>query len=83
MKEWHKGHPPSIGWWPTSAANAPTWLRSKEWVRWWDGKHWSVPVSNGHPARDVNHMAALRTAIPDSRVLWANRPESWPDRSKT
>lgn len=37
---WHKGPPPHVGWWNASTINDPNcW-------RWWDGKRWSISVSD-------------------------------------
>jgi len=78
MTTWHKGPPPSIGWWPASFHRIPNMLR------WWDGISWSVPARI--------HMTALRAAEnasikePDryqNDIEWTNRPNYWPERSKT
>lgn len=37
-RTWHKGPPPSVGWYNASVQSA-----SDVW-RWWNGKHWSEYV---------------------------------------
>lgn len=76
--KWHKGKPPSLGWWIAS------FNRSHDVLRWWDGKVWSVAVhTNERP-----NWAEAYARIPEEggiqgQVEWWPRPESWPERSKT
>jgi hypothetical protein len=76
MTTWHKGPPPSIGWWPASRHRKPDVLR------WWDGSRWSYPA-NRHMTAE---KAAISAEMPSSfsySIEWADRPASWPERSKT
>jgi hypothetical protein len=76
MTTWHKGPPPSIGWWPASR------LRNPDVLRWWDGSKWSFPAHIGMTAEE----AAGHSALKSDRTLhleWTDRPASWPERSRT
>jgi hypothetical protein len=73
---WHKGPPPSIGWWPAS------WGRLKGAYRWWNGHEWSVAVSCRHSAREAAAEARVAAAYQE-RVEWTDRPKHWPKRSRT
>jgi hypothetical protein len=55
---WHKGKPPSIGWWPASVQ------RDQKCIRWWNGKHWSAPAYQHYDA----FFAAIEAEIPDRRI---------------
>ena len=57
---WHKGPPPSIGWWPASRTG------TRGFYRWWDGKQWSAPVSRHASAADavVKEIAAAAEFLP-------------------
>ena len=54
--KWHKGPPPSVGWWPASFCGG---LDS---YRWWNGKKWSVPVSSSETAEIAGDCARARSA---------------------
>jgi hypothetical protein len=76
MTTWHKGPPPSIGWWPASIFHDPQRLR------WWNGRLWSIAA---HSRMSVGE-AAIRAHKIDrwqSHIEWTERPASWPERSKT
>jgi hypothetical protein len=75
MTTWHKGPPPSIGWWPASRRGNPDTLR------WWDGKTWSLPVDSTWTASLAAEAAKAETAMSD--IEWTDRPASWPERSRT
>ena len=75
-KTWHKGPPPSVGWWPASRSRNPNMLR------WWD-KVWSLPV---HKNERSAERVARNAATPEPRpfdIEWTDRPKSWPKRSHT
>ena len=76
MREWHKGPPPSIGWWPASVT------RDERVLRWWNGKCWSDPASTERTARAAA-AAARRESWRQYDIEWTKRPTSWPERSKT
>jgi hypothetical protein len=76
MIKWHKGPPPSIGWWPASHHEDDSILR------WWNGEYWSVGVKS--PC-DI-HLALIFTHIeaPFQRsIRWINKRFTWPERSRT
>lgn len=79
-KKWHKGPPPSAGWWPASRR------RDGRELRWWDGEFWSIRFepsdSGGMKAKDANTPLA-KSPFPGSEVEWKHRPASWPERSRT
>lgn len=74
-RKWHKGPPPSVGWWPASNS------MDKSVVRWWDGSSWSVACHRGTPIADVGYQAARKSDL--GGVEWRDRPVSWPKRSRT
>lgn len=73
---WHEGPPPSIGWWPASICCDPRTLR------WWNGKRWSVACYPKDSAKSVGFWAGVYNTGKET-IFWAERPESWPARSKT
>jgi hypothetical protein len=76
--KWHKGPPPSIGWWPASVSGDP------DATRWWDGKRWSEVAFDGYSAAEVETTAKTPVGwIKQPYIQWQHRPESWPERSKT
>lgn len=75
MTKWHKGPPPSIGWWPASTTRDPNCLR------WWNGDWWSLPAYISWIASEAAEAAALKTTTDE--IEWTDRPASWPERSKT
>lgn len=75
-KQWHKGPPPSIGWWPASKWRDPSALR------WWDGRRWSLLARRGWLLGDVTFVAGFPDCEPDE-IEWTERPKWWPKRSRT
>ena len=75
MTTWHKGPPPSIGWWPASTRRNPDFLR------WWNGKWWSYAAHIRMTAKEAAITAKAKTSSDD--IEWTERPASWPERSKT
>jgi len=75
MTTWHKGPPPSIGWWPASHSQIPFTLR------WWDGNAWSIPCWDYLTKEEAAEHAANKSFWQD--IKWADRPASWPERSRT
>lgn len=78
MTTWHKGPPPSCGWWPCRGPGNYFVLR------WWDGQRWS----RGATRLDDALAAAWLAARPESdwiepRIEWTERPDRWPERSRT
>jgi hypothetical protein len=76
MTKWHKGPPPSIGWWPASNCRNP------DAHRWWNGEWWSEVAYPEYAVNTAAAMAHLKDACQD-RIRWTDRPASWPERSKT
>ncbi len=76
MTTWHKGPPPSIGWWPASV------YRKRQFLRWWNGEYWSRPAREGFELQQVAATAALKSTV-QNLIEWTDRPASWPERSKT
>ena len=74
---WHKGPPPSIGWWPASRIGV------RGFYRWWDGTHWSAPVTRHAEAAHVERSARSVAVAPHSSISWLPRPASWPASSLT
>jgi hypothetical protein len=74
---WHKGPPPSIGWWPASRVGV------RGFYRWWDGTQWSAPAGRYATAAQAELCARSVTVVPQSSISWLPRPDSWPARSRT
>jgi hypothetical protein len=77
MGKWHKGPPPSVGWWPAS------WSRSDNVFRWWDGRLWSAAASSIFTARSAEKQAKTPAAVQQHSIEWTDRPADWPERSRT
>lgn len=77
MTTWHKGPPPSIGWWPASLTRDP------ECLRWWDGKHWGMPCFEGDELWSVELESGYKVITYANEIEWTDRPASWPERSRT
>ena len=75
-KKWHKGPPPSVGWWPASDGRMP------DYYRWWNGFFWSRPAQSWMASAEAAHEAQFPNSRPES-IEWTNRPASWPARSRT
>ena len=73
---WHKGPPPSLGWWPAS------YYRSMHDIRWWNGRYWSKPCGISDTAEEAAEYALL-AAVYSFDVEWTQRPKDWPARSLT
>ena len=76
MIKWHKGPPPSIGWWPASVS------RDRHAIRWWNGKWWSDPAYSFNHIEDASKRATQK-GEGQHRIEWTDRPALWPERSKT
>ena len=76
MTTWHKGPPPSIGWWPASTARDPSIFR------WWNGKWWSCGCVARYSAQTAAGSAAQKSRYQND-IKWTDRPASWPERSRT
>lgn len=75
MTKWHKGPPPSIGWWPAKNRF------DSNTIRWWNGKYWSLPAHAGTTAEVAGRVALVRGW--STEIEWADRPDDWPARSRT
>jgi hypothetical protein len=76
MTTWHKGPPPSIGWWPASTRRNPDTLR------WWNGVWWSVRCISDYEMQTVAIGATVKSQFQDE-IEWTGRPASWPERART
>ena len=74
--KWHKGPPPSVGWWPASMN------RVSSVYRWWDGAGWSLACMQ-HASADTVLAISQTHASKRPLIEWADRPAWWPERSKT
>ena len=79
MTKWHSGPPPSMGWWPCKIKG---WLACG-YVRWWNGQHWSLAVSAKRSAESAATIASTPTHYTTREIQWSERPDSWPERSRT
>jgi hypothetical protein len=76
MTTWHKGPPPSIGWWPAS------WNRNPRILRYYNGEWWSIVVSCYMTAKEAGERAREKEPW-QKDIEWTDRPASWPERSRT
>ena len=76
MTTWHKGPPPSVGWWPASNCRSP------DAHRYYNGEWWSEVAWPEHSAEEAARAARSKDACQDL-IEWTDRPASWPERSKT
>jgi hypothetical protein len=76
MIKWHKGPPPSIGWWPASHC------KDENTLRWWNGKYWGLSVNSTYDIKDVIQFAKVKAPFQDG-IEWTDRPSTWPERSRT
>ena len=74
---WHKGPPPSIGWWPASLN------QDRNILRWWDGEAWSFGAQKWMSPAKAAAVAGKRDDRNQHRIMWTDRPKLWPERSKT
>lgn len=80
--KWHKGPPPSVGWWPARVSLLKDDGRRR--YGWFDGLDWSVFAQEHHTERQAAEAARSKGASDGTTaVLWADRPASWPKRSRT
>ena len=77
MSKWHKGPPPSVGWWPASVS------RNANRFRWWDGRRWSAAVESNKSATEAQFAAREKILFIADDIEWTDRPDNWPERSKT
>jgi hypothetical protein len=77
MSTWHKGPPPSIGWWPASFWRDPCAYR------WWDGTCWSLACTRYDSAVEAAVKASEPASTAVEEIEWTDWPASWPDRSRT
>jgi hypothetical protein len=78
MTTWHKGPPPSVGWWPASTCDQDGVFR------WWNGEWWSVVAFDDMTADQAEESAKIAEELPGQKYIeWTERPASWPERSRT
>ena len=84
MSKWHKGPPPSLGWWPTRTLVSDRMVIQRDGVeiRWYEADAWSIPIGRKDFA-NCDSFARVKTGQPFLAVEWRNRPASWPKRSRT
>jgi len=81
----HAGPPPSLGWWPASSfRRAGQVCPEYQPLRFWDGFLWSSAAGINRTAEQVTERARekLNREL-SAKILWAPRPDSWPEASKT
>lgn len=65
--KWHKGPPPSIGWWPASL------VQDEQAIRWWDGKRWSYVATPEDNAKKASRVAEYKSSYSAWSIQWTNR----------
>ncbi len=74
--KWHKGPPPSVGWWPASTC------KDVNDLRWWNGEWWSHLAPPDMTATQAAQAAWYANPY-QLHIEWTDRPADWPERSKT
>ena len=72
--KWHKGSPPSIGWWPASIGHSVdiTTKHRKKLIRWWDGQFWSVAAFPDFTAAEAADCVCFK-APGQNLIEWSER----------
>jgi hypothetical protein len=65
--KWHKGEPPSIGWWPAS------YSKQKDILRWWNGKRWSHRALTSYTSKEAAAAAAKPSGMGLVEIEWSER----------
>jgi len=65
-RQWRKGPPPEIGWWPASVDRDPFS------IRWWDGNFWSFPCWPEYTKEVAAARATIRSGA-SSAIEWTAR----------
>lgn len=65
---WYSGPPPEIGWWPASSGG----MRNPKWIRYWNGKRWSVGDHMSNTAQEVSKDASVWESL-DYKIEWTER----------
>jgi hypothetical protein len=73
MTTWHKGPPPSIGWWPAGI------FRDATILRWWNGKSWSTGAHVVYTAEEAAETAAVEATMSDIRIAQVRFSEAMRD----
>ena len=66
-KEWFKGPPPEIGWWPAST------MRNPGTLRYWDGEYWSNGIFDYEPKSRITKDVLKQREDNLDLILWAHR----------
>lgn len=76
---WRKGPPPSVGWWPADVHPG-----QRDILRWWNGSKWSAWTHSDDSAKYASQWASkpLNDYYQD-KIMWRQRADWWPERSKT
>ena len=71
---WRSGPPPEIGWWPASSIRRMDGRRAPqpEWLRYWDGKAWSVGDFAFQTAEVAAEDAGVREPV-QYNIFWTDR----------
>jgi len=74
MNKFHKGAPPSIGWWPATNLPEMNKLLDKEELphRWWDGECWSRPAYKYSTAERAAWVSDSK-AEDSKNIQWTSR----------
>jgi hypothetical protein len=69
-RTWHKGAPPSVGWWP--ACHSHKGKRNIRIIRWWNGEYWSVAAFPEFTAEEANDCTCFK-ALGQNLIEWTDR----------
>lgn len=72
--KWHKGAPPSIGWWPANFTSKSDHKggRNPRIIRWWDGQLWSTAAFPDFTAKEAADSAYFKARKQDC-IEWTER----------
>ena len=76
---WHRGAPPSVGWYPAS-------MHFAEGIyRWhYGGGEWSIYIDASATKEIAGIAASAHQPLKHGQqVYWRDRPADWPERSRT
>lgn len=83
-KVMNKGEPPHVGWWLTTVLPEIKGNTGRKGWRWWNGKHWSAPVTAEETRLQDSEAIAKRRASYTS--IWGNNDifwsYEWPEKAR-
>lgn len=77
---WREGPPPSEGLWPASYL----FLKNPRHLRFFSKERgWSIVMTEETTLEAVARRAGTIAALPQQSIVWRERADWWPERSRT